>query len=1097
MKLFEYPEHLRPFVFHGMDVSHREGHSQAIADCFMCGKEAKFHISIETGQWDCKVCGEKGNVFSFIRKLWEHSSDCSEDSSDKVALTKLRATRTLLSTNTLISWGVRRSCLTNEWIVPGWTINKQSIGQMYRWVKDREKGKHLLLATPGIGHHLFGLNLFNEKAKTVYICEGPWDGMALWETLSKCSKMEDGRFKEAASKKMSLLSESSVIAVPGCNAFNELWGEVLENRDVVFLYDNDHVIDQTKQGDPPALAGLKKAVRTLTSSEFKAASIKYLNWGKEHGVSYDPKLASGFDVRDALSGESIKDRINSLQSIILQRIDPIPDDWKGEAKKTLPCNDWKTLVNEWKKALRWTDGLDNGLAVMLASIASTETPGDQLWVKIIGPPSCLDGDTPIYDPVDNTTLTVKERYLAGKRFNVYTIKSCGGIGIAEALPPQEFDEEDIYEVVFKSGRTISVTKGHQFWTGEGYVALSSIVDELRVSSSYRLPTISGTDLLARLKDAHRSLRTTPDSQCGCHACSCSCGEQLLQDEGISRCVSPSPSGVLERSHCYSCAGVLDYECRHTPQCSYRPSNYQTSPLSELLQHVGGCEFCLNEGTYEQCVCSSGNVWQSPELIAQTGRDGPSHQSVHKSKEQSSLCVQQHDDSEPNRFGCRIDYNQNSVQLRTDFDQNCTSPIPSSSGDCLETSLNSSSVTSVKVDHNTLGLVILHDEIISVKVVKRSRYYDFMVPETQNYWACGVFNHNCGKSTLCEAVSTSEKYVMQKSVIRGFHSGFKLDKEGKEDLSLLAKLRNKTLVTKDGDTLMKSPNAPQILSEARDIYDKTTSAHYRNNLSREYKNICMTWILCGTSSLRSLDQSELGERFLDCVIVHEMDMDLEKQIQRRVINRQIFNMISEDKKAEDEEDGKILRARRLTGGYVEYLRKNILKKLKEIKTDSIREKYIEMCENLALFVAHIRSRPSLKQQEEVERELSLRLCSQLTKLMLCLVVVTGKKTVDDEVMRRVTKVALDTARGRTFNIVKRIYKQGDTGIDHITLSKLTNESRDKELTLLRFLKKINVVQVIGHKKNSHLAIWALTPQMKRLFTAICGEMDIEDNHYRLF
>ncbi len=138
---------------------------------------------------------------------------------------------------------------------------------------------------------------------------------------------------------------------------------------------------------------------------------------------------------------------------------------------------------------------------------------------------------------------------------------------------------------------------------------------------------------------------------------------------------------------------------------------------------------------------------------------------------------------------------------------------------------------------------------------------------------------CGKSTLCEALSTNTVYIIAKSTIRGFHSGWKSDSG--EDTSLIAQASGKTLITKDGDTLIQAPNIGQILAEGRDIYDTTSRSHYRNDQGKDYIGQRMTWILCGTASLRCIDQSELGERFLDCVIMDSIDDELEDEILWRV------------------------------------------------------------------------------------------------------------------------------------------------------------------------------------------------------------------------
>ena len=63
-------------------------------------------------------------------------------------------------------------------------------------------------------------------------------------------------------------------------------------------------------------------------------------------------------------------------------------DTEVETLKLRTCESYSDLVLSWRKALKWSTGLDNTLAVMLASSMSTQFVGEQLWFKIIGPPSC-------------------------------------------------------------------------------------------------------------------------------------------------------------------------------------------------------------------------------------------------------------------------------------------------------------------------------------------------------------------------------------------------------------------------------------------------------------------------------------------------------------------------------------------------------------------------------------------------------------------------------------------------------------------------------------------------------------------------------------
>ena len=343
------------------------------------------------------------------------------------------------------------------------------------------------------------------------------------------------------------------------------------------------------------------------------------------------------------------------------------------------------------------------------------------------------------------------------------------------------------------------------------------------------------------------------------------------------------------------------------------------------------------------------------------------------------------------------------------------------------------------------------------------------------WIKVIGPASCGKSTLCEALSVNDQYTLAKSTIRGFHSGFG---DGEEDNSLIAKLFDKTLITKDGDTLLQSPNLGQILSEARDLYDSVSRTHYRNRTSRDYSGVRMTWILCGTSSLRSIDSSELGERFLDCVIMDGIDDELEDDILWRVANRADRNLsIESNGCAEKHYEPALVEAFQLTGGYVSYLRENATQLLSEVRNP---EEALRLCTRLGKFVAYMRARPSGMQEETAEREFGARLVVQMVRLAKCLAVVLNKRSVDIEVMNRVSQVAFDTARGNTYNISYALYEatEGHTTKAlslHVTLS----DSKLREL--LRFLQRIGAIKLVQRKQAGvSKRSWHLTPLLRKLF-----------------
>lgn len=274
---------LSPYVSHGLDIS-KTMNGQAICQCPFCDKD-KFHISLATGKADCKVCGWSGNAKSFLDKLW----DVSFDATTKEEYEELRQDRRYKTTEALIHWGCCKSVITNEWLVPGYN-NDGTLRQLYRYVKQWDVKKkiwfHSLWLTKGLyaqdSHGLHGVPLMN-SADTVYICEGIWDGIALWEALKLCNRSE----------------EASVLAIPGCNIWQDKWAILVQNKRVILLFDSDHPrsLPNGVEAGREGYKAMERLTRKMSGGDRKPKEILYINWGPD---GYDPDRKTGYDVRDFL-----------------------------------------------------------------------------------------------------------------------------------------------------------------------------------------------------------------------------------------------------------------------------------------------------------------------------------------------------------------------------------------------------------------------------------------------------------------------------------------------------------------------------------------------------------------------------------------------------------------------------------------------------------------------------------------------------------------------------------------------------------------------------------------------------------------------------
>jgi hypothetical protein len=404
-KVSSTSQSLQPFICHGVGFSWEEGGTtkgQGNGDCPFCGKEGKFWVAGSTGLWDCKSCGEKGNPTTFLRSLWQRAKDWTKWEE----LLPLAKERRLLSARTLQAWGVCRSPLTGQWLVPGHGPDPQGkqakLNQLYRWVEVPGKvGRRRLWPTQGMPHCLHGVHLYDKRKPVVYLCEGPWDAMALWEVLGRSKQNKDGTLSIATNEQDSMLASANVLAVPGANVFSDAWRGLFAGKDVYLMYDSDYPRKHPQSGallQPVGWAGMRRVTEALAAAGDQPSSISCLHW--RSGSGYDPELPDCYDVRDFLSDATGKTAIARVPRLaaLLSLLGPVPADWvpgrgakavsNGEVGlETLPCSSWASLLAQWRKTVSMDDRMELTLAAMLACSASTDTRGDQLWVKVVGPPS--------------------------------------------------------------------------------------------------------------------------------------------------------------------------------------------------------------------------------------------------------------------------------------------------------------------------------------------------------------------------------------------------------------------------------------------------------------------------------------------------------------------------------------------------------------------------------------------------------------------------------------------------------------------------------------------------------------------------------------
>ncbi len=380
------PEGLRPYIHHGIELEVRNNHG--VGDCPLCTAEGKFSVDCDTGLWRCWVCGGGteaggGNALTFIRLL--HAA--AVEATGQEFYEEVARDRRLLSPKTVAAWGVCHfPSAPLAWLVPGYGPDG-ALDQLYRRTRiQKASGEWVwsMLPTPGVWpegrqHALHMAHAdYDTTRSALAVCEGPWDGMALWEVL-------DGE-----------LGECNVVAVPGCQVWRDDWSAMCQNKAVAIFFDSDH---PRRQGVRVFTAGYDGVVRIAKRLSGYATSVMWLRWGKD---GYDPDLPDGHDLRDALSGKpgpalSLKERKEALAEL-LGKMEHASPDWfapnaphvgngkAGTSLETRSCDNLEECERAWRDAMYWRSDLSDVLKVTLAVCASTRQSGNQLFLDVVGSP---------------------------------------------------------------------------------------------------------------------------------------------------------------------------------------------------------------------------------------------------------------------------------------------------------------------------------------------------------------------------------------------------------------------------------------------------------------------------------------------------------------------------------------------------------------------------------------------------------------------------------------------------------------------------------------------------------------------------------------
>ncbi|HBF43985.1 MAG TPA: hypothetical protein DDW42_10250, partial [Desulfobacteraceae bacterium] len=374
-------------------------------------------------------------------------------------------------------------------------------------------------------------------------------------------------------------------------------------------------------------------------------------------------------------------------------------------------------------------------AIVYAGQAHSETLPDESRMGYFIGDGCVAGETRIYDPETDKHKTIHNLAEIGKPITVLSLTE-NGFATMKACAPFLKGEDDLYKIILKSGRTVTVTANHKFLTPFGWMRIcDGLTAGHFLASAEGPPSYSlGFSPLTHNEDGLHWLRKPQD----CLDRYCRelhpCDERFLsgQENGLK----PSPSPVDVPGHNRDCPqkDVLDFlqECTHQRLLSFHHSKSDFSP-----SEIHDPSLILNQAVSISAQSLEAKPQKNLQSLSETIQPHPPafstffHQQGHEGNLSRSAnvfaphdCVGNLSLSDESR--CIVGQDPYPIGLMSMQSQYAKRLSPEQNFDAFSCNLYSR-----------------WDRIVSIEFLRHDVFYDMYVPGPENYVAEGIVHHNTG------------------------------------------------------------------------------------------------------------------------------------------------------------------------------------------------------------------------------------------------------------------------------------------------------------------------------------------------------------------
>jgi hypothetical protein len=329
-------------------------------------KEGKFFTNPATGQWDCKYCQKSGNIYQFIREFHNQWFNYTTYTTEE-QYADLSSRRKGISPSTFEKYELAYCEPLGEWLLPAYSSTKDEINNLYVYRTHYDSVDECeierVLSGPFFKQLPFGMHLLSgNKKHPIWVAEGQWDCMALYEVLSKLG---------TAQGKLSDLHD--IVGLPGAGTHPKEHLGIFESRTVHVCMDNDNA----------GIEGTKRFINTVSAAGSLPIKLLKLEW--------PASTENGYDVRDLCNkfpraGGAMTAIKKNLSQVRIEAKGIISEGYNPDVEP-VGCDSFETLWGEIERELHTTEAMYDSLAVAMAISTSLNLGDVPLWAFLVGPAS--------------------------------------------------------------------------------------------------------------------------------------------------------------------------------------------------------------------------------------------------------------------------------------------------------------------------------------------------------------------------------------------------------------------------------------------------------------------------------------------------------------------------------------------------------------------------------------------------------------------------------------------------------------------------------------------------------------------------------------